>query len=155
MSMNFFDSKEHQLIELKIEKIFFDSIYKKLSAAEQFYPDFRYWYYQKVLPDFYSNKRDFIFENRNNNIVGLSLIKYDEKKLCTLKVFEEYQNKGLGLKLFEKSFEKLDTDKPFLTVSQEKYEEFKKLFNYYKFELTSVKNGLYRDNKLEYFFNKR
>ncbi len=40
MSMNFFDSKEHQLIELKIEKIFFYLIYKKLSAAEQFYPRF-------------------------------------------------------------------------------------------------------------------
>ncbi|MEM5570054.1 GNAT family N-acetyltransferase [Aliarcobacter butzleri] len=155
MSINFFNKDEQQSIGLNIEKVFFDSIYKRLSAAEQFYPNFKYWYFQKVLPDIFSNKRDFIFENRDNNIVGLSLVKYDEKKLCTLKVFEEYQNKGLGLKLFEKSFERLDTDKPFLTVSQEKYEEFKKLFNYYKFELTSVKIGLYRDNKLEYFFNER
>lgn len=154
MSINFFNDGQ-QSIELNMEKIFFNLIYKRLSTAEQFYPDFKYWYFKKVLPDIFSNKRDFIFENRDNNIVGLSLVKYDEKKLCTLKVFEEYQNKGLGLKLFEKSFEKLDTDKPFLSVSQEKYEEFKKLFNYYKFELTSVKTGLYRDNKLEYFFNER
>ena len=85
----------------------------------------------------------------------MSLVKYEEKKLCTLKVFDEFQNKGYGLKLFEKSFDALNTDKPFLTVSEEKYLEFEKIFKYFNFELTSVKKGLYRNNKLEYFFNER
>jgi hypothetical protein len=105
------------------------------------------------VPEILNDKRDFIFESRNDKIVGLSLIKYEEKKLCTLKVFEEYQNKGYGLKLFEKSFEALGTDKPFLTVSEEKYIEFKRVFKYYDFNLTDIKQGLYRNNKLEYFFN--
>jgi GNAT superfamily N-acetyltransferase len=155
MSINFFNSNYQKSIEFSIKEIYLHLLYERLSSAEQFYPNFEYWYFNKVLPDIFSDKRDFIIETRNNDVVGLSLVKYEEKKLCTLKVFEEYQNRGIGLKLFEKSFEKLDTDKPFLTVSEEKYEEFKKIFNYYNFELTSVKKGLYRDSKLEYFFNER
>jgi len=138
---------------LNIYNIYFNNIYSRLNSAEQYYPNFKSWYYCKVVPDILNHKRDFIFESRNDKIVGLSLIKYEEKKLCTLKVFEEYQNKGYGLKLFEKSFEVLDTNKPFLTVSEEKYIEFKKVFKYYGFKITNVRQSLYRDNKLEYFFN--
>lgn len=138
---------------LNLYYTYFNNIYNRLDSAEQYYPDFQSWYYGKVVPDILKNKRDFIFESRNNKIVGLSLVKYKEKKLCTLKVFEEYQNKGYGLKLFEKSFEALDTSKPFLTVSEEKYIEFKKVFQYYNFKLTDIKQDLYRKNKLEYFFN--
>jgi len=138
---------------LNIYNTYFNNIYSRLNSAEQYYPNFKSWYYDKVVPDILNNRRDFIFESRNDKIVGLSLIKYQEKKLCTLKVFEEYQNKGYGLKLFEKSFEALGTDKPFLTVSEEKYIEFKKVFEYYDFKITDVKQGLYRNNKLEYFFN--
>ena len=152
MSINIY--KDYKQIS-NVEQVFFNSVYIRLNSAEQLYPNFHNWYYSKVLPDILLNKREFIFEYRNDSIVGLSLVKYDEKKLCTLKIFEESQNRGFGLKLFEKSFEKLGTNKPFLTVSEEKYEEFKKLFNYYKFELTSVKSGLYRSGKLEYFFNER
>lgn len=140
---------------LNMYNIYFSSLYNKLNSAQQFYPDFQDWYYNKVIPDVLNDKRDFIFESHNDKIVGVSLVKYEEQKLCTLKVFEEYQNRGYGLRLFEKSFDALNTDKPFLTVSEEKYLEFKKIFNYYSFELTSVKHGYYRDNKLEYFFNER
>jgi len=134
---------------------YFNNIYSRLNSAEEYYPNFREWYYQKVLPDIISNNREFLFDIRDSRVVGLSLVKYEEKKLCTLKVFEQYQNRGYGLNLFEKSFEALGTNKPFLTVSEEKHIEFKKIFKYYGFELTSVKTGLYRDNKLEYFFNQK
>jgi len=140
---------------LDIYNTYFSSIYDRLSSAEQFYPYFKNWYFEKVVPEILNNKRDILFEIRDNSVVGLSLVKFEEKKLCTLKVFEEYQNKGFGLQLFEKSFEALETDKPFLTVSEEKYLEFKKIFKYYNFELTDVKKGLYRHDKLEYFFNQR
>jgi len=137
----------------KMYSIYFNSLYNRLNSAKNYYPNFQNWYYNKVVPDILNNKRDFIFENRNDKIVGLALIKYEEKKLCTLKVFDEYQNRGYGLKLFENSFDKLETNKPFLTVSEEKYLEFKKVFEYYGFELTSIQKDLYRSEKLEYFFN--
>jgi len=140
---------------LDVYDTYFSSIYDRLRSAEQFYPYFKNWYFEKVVPEILNNKRDILFEIRDNSVVGLSLVKFEEKKLCTLKVFEEYQNKGFGLQLFEKSFEVLETDKPFLTVSEEKYLEFKKIFEHYNFELTDVKKGLYRNDKLEYFFNQR
>lgn len=143
-------------VSLDIYAIFFSNIYNRINSAQQFYPDFRDWYFSKVVPDILNSSREFIFENDSNNfIVGLSLIKFEEKKLCTLKVFDEFQNKGYGLKLFEKSFEKLNTNKPFLTVSEEKYSEFKKIFDYYGFELTNVKSSVYRQGKLEFFFNEK
>ena len=131
----------------------YQKIYSCLEDAKKYYPNFEKWYNEKVIPDLINFKRELIIERRNKNIVGISIIKLEEKKLCTLKIIDTFQNRGLGLKLFEKSFEKLNTEKPFLTVSEEKLAEFKKIFNYYSFNLTSVHNSLYRDGKKEYFFN--
>jgi len=131
-----------------------EKVYLQLSSAKEFYPNFENWYIRKVVPDLYHKRRVIISEIRDDKIAGLAILKLDdEKKLSTLKVSSEYLNKGIGLKLFEKSFQLLETEKPFLTVSEEKLIEFKKIFNYYDFELTSVHNNLYRKGKKEYFFN--
>lgn len=66
---------------------------------------------------------------------------------------ENYQNKGIGIHLFERSFEALNTRMPFLSVSEEKLLSFKRIFDYYGFKLTSIKNSYYRNNKKEYFYN--
>ncbi|WP_066350039.1 hypothetical protein [Aliarcobacter skirrowii] len=144
---------KENIVLFQSELLVYDAIYERIQGARKFYPNFENWYYSKVIPDIITNKREIILEQRNDKVVGLSIIKFDEKKLCTLKIFDEYINKGYGLKLFNKSFEKLETDKPFLTVSEEKYNEFKKIFNYYNFELTSIKENLYIDGKKEYFYN--
>ena len=129
-------------------------IYSQLSGAKNFYPNFEDWYFKKVVPDLFCGKRIIISENRNDNIAGVAILKLNtEKKLSTLKVSPEYLNRGIGLKLFEKSFQLLETEKPFLTVSEEKLSEFKKLFDYYDFKMTSVHDSLYRIGKKEYFFN--
>jgi len=131
----------------------YQKIYSCLKDAKKYYPNFEKWYHEKVIPDLINFKRELIIERRNKDIVGLSIIKLEENKLCTLKIMDRFQNRGLGLKLFEKSFKQLNTDKPFLTVSEEKLPEFKKIFDYYKFNLTSIHDSLYRDGKKEYFFN--
>lgn len=137
-----------------VKSTLYNEIFINLQSAETYYPGFTEWYYQKVLPDVICGEREIITEIRDSQIVGISIIKNNyEKKLSTLKVMDSYQNKGLGLKLFEKSFEKLETEKPFLTVSEEKLHEFKKVFNYYGFKLTSIHDDLYRKSKKEYFFN--
>lgn len=130
-------------------------IYNLIKETKRYYPKFDLWYFEKVLPDLSLQKRKFLIEKRDEHIVGIAIIKHTlyEKKLCTLRVIKNYQNKGLGIKLFERVFEELGTDKPFLTVSEEKYEEFKRIFNYYGFKMTSKKKGLYREDKYEYFFN--
>ena len=78
---------------------------------------------------------------------------YNEKKLCHLSVMPPYKNKGYGIKLFKQSFMELETEKPFLTVSEEKLVEFKRIFEYFRFELTDVIDGYYRKGKKEYFYN--
>ena len=132
-----------------------DVVYSELKSAELYYPDFKNWYYSKVVPDLLLKNRSLLVEKRQNNIAGIAIIKntIQEKKLCTLKIIDQYQNRGIGLKLFEKTFEELETTKPYLTVSEEKMVEFKKIFNYYNFELTSVKKDLYRAGKVEFIFN--
>jgi hypothetical protein len=64
---------------INIYNIYFNNIYNRLNSAEQYYPNFKSWYYNTVVPEILNNKRDFIFESRNDKIVGLSLIKYEEK----------------------------------------------------------------------------
>lgn len=129
-------------------------IYLQLSGAKEFYPNFEDWYFKKVVPDLFCEQRILVSEVRDNNIAGLAILKVNhEKKLSTLKVSPKYINKGIGLKLFEKSFQLLETEKPFLTVSEEKLSEFKKLFDYYDFKMTSAHDNLYRIGKKEYFFN--
>jgi hypothetical protein len=142
-----------QFMNLKIFKLVVDEIYKKISPAKQYYPDFENWYYANVIPSILNGDKEFIFEIRNGEIVGLAIIKHSEKKLCHLSIFDEYKNKGYGLKLFEKSFQALGTNKPYLTVSEEKYIEFKRIFNYYGFKLKDKKLNAYRKNKYEYYFN--
>ena len=88
-----------------------------------------------------------------NCLRGIAILKYNEKKLCHLSVMDAYKNKGYGIKLFKKSFEELKTEKPFLTVSEEKLPDFKRVFDYFGFKLTNVIEGYYRDNKKEYFYN--
>lgn len=132
----------------------FNNVYLNLKEATLYYPDFKNWFYSKVIPGVLLGERKIILEARENNIAGIAIVnKGCEKKLATLRVGEFYKNKGLGIKLFEKSFEELRTDKPFLTVSEEKYPEFKKIFRYYGFKLTNIHYDLYRKNKKEYFFN--
>jgi ribosomal protein S18 acetylase RimI-like enzyme len=136
-------------------KIAIDKIYYELKATEKLYPNFNYWFYNKVIPDVLQDKRKILLEIRNNEIAGIAIIKNtsEEKKLCTLRVTSKYQNKGIGLKLFERAFEELNTSKPFLTVSEEKYKEFEKIFKYYGFELTNKIKDYYRKGKSELFFN--
>jgi len=138
-----------------INQNFYKSIYPSLKDAKKYYPHFETWYKDKVVPDLLNLDRELILEERDKRIVGISIIKESEKKLCTLRIIDEFQNRGIGLKLFEKTFKKLDTTKPFLTVSEEKLVEFAKIFKYYGFILTSVHNDLYRNGKKEYFFNER
>lgn len=134
-------------------RAYYELIYSHLKDAEKYYPEFRKWYTEKVIPELFTFDRELITEDRNDNIAGIAIIKKEENKLCTLRIIDSYQNKGIGLKLFERSFESLNTEKPFLTVSEEKLLEFEKIFRYYDFKMTSVHNDLYRKGKKEYFFN--
>lgn len=142
---------------IDISKPVFDesSIYYYLKDAKEYYPSFDIWYYTNVIPAIKNKEKEIIPLYDKHNLKGVSIIKNteEEKKICTLKVMDKYKNKGIGLKLFELSFEKLGTRFPLLSVSEEKYPEFKRIFDYYGFIMTSIKEDYYRPGKKEYFFN--
>lgn len=131
-------------------------VFGLLSSAKSFYPDFEDWFYGKVLTGIDCGERRILREYSSDGcLAGIAILKItpEESKLCNLTILPEFQNRGFGVRLFDRVFTELDTKKPFLTVSEEKYTEFKRLFDYYEFKVTDVKDSLYRSGKVEYFLN--
>lgn len=122
---------------------------------EQHYPEFASWFHNKITHGVISGERSVIFEERNGIIVGFTILKHTskEKKICTLRVTEDYQNKGLGVKLFDKSFDLLETEKPLLSVSETMLPDFNKMFNYFGFKEEQEYKGIYIPNVYEISYN--
>lgn len=90
-----------------------------------------------------------------HSLVGCALLKNepDEKKLCCLFVDPNYRGQKIASKLVEDSFELLNTNKPVMTVSQQNLGMLQKLIDRYGFELTSVKESVYKPGVKEYYYN--
>lgn len=99
--------------------------------------------------------REMIVAYNGQRIAGVSILKRSqvEKKICSLRVAKEYRGNGIGTALFKRSMDYLETDKPILTVSQNKKDEFKKIFEYFGFSLEQVYPGKYRQGINEYCYN--
>jgi hypothetical protein len=120
------------------------------------YPDFNAWISGKVIPGLRVGDRTIITEYRDGELAGFAILKDDgwEKKLCCLRIQPEFQNGlGLGVRLFQRAFQELDTDKPLLSVAGERLPEFHRIFKYFGFELSQEYLGRYRKNSVEYAFN--
>ena len=103
-----------------------------------------------------SKSREVLFILNNlDEIVGVSILKKtkSEKKICTFRVAENYQRQGIGTMLMKKSLEFLETDKPIITVSGSKHNEFIRLFKRFNFGLNKVYFGKYRYLAIEYCYN--
>lgn len=104
------------------------------------------------------NREMFICLSNNDgspSVLGLVILKktHCEKKICTLKVDERYQRKGIGSALILKAFDFLETDKPLITVPEEYENMFSKILNKFGFKKTAEIHGLYRADKIEYIYN--
>lgn len=141
-----------------------ESFFKGL---EKNYPNIMKWYITKVVPGLDSGEREIIlacriFKNLKNGTYHLKILGYvilkktlEEKKICTFRVKEQYQHKGIGKKLLEASFEFLGTRKPMITVSEDNLKYFQAIFKKYNFELIEVIEDLYIKGKTEYIYNER
>ncbi len=120
-----------------------------------FYPDFENWLEEKVYKGIVTGERSIILHYINNDISGLAIVKDTEceKKLCCLRVLPKYQGSGVGIKLFQKSFNTLNCDKPLLSISQEKEADFLKVFRYFGFSLEKKYIDYYRKGSYENSFN--
>ncbi len=135
-----------------------ENIYSLLSNLDEMYPDFKDWFNNKVVLQLNGKKREIItIENElTNEIMGLVILKNTEyeKKICTLKVFEEHQNKGFGRILIHKAIQFLGTTSPMITIPVERKKEFESLINEFEFNLEES-HDYYRQGKPEYVYNGR
>lgn len=140
-------------VELK-KKI--ENIYSLLSNLDEMYPEFKDWFDNKVVLQLNGIKREIItIENElTNEIMGLVILKNTEyeKKICTLKVFEEHQNKGFGRILINKAIQFLGTTSPMITIPVERKKEFESLINEFEFHFEESPD-YYRHGKPEYVYN--
>lgn len=156
------DSKEILLIDskfiLKQEDVtlpLVNYVFTELKKLSWQYPNFESWLDEKVLTGLYDGTRSIIVEWREDKIAGVAILKHDstEKKLCCLIIMPDFQNKGIGIKLFKKAFSVLGTDKPLLSISEDKLPEFEKIFNYFGFVKTETYPNLYNPNSTEISYN--
>lgn len=102
------------------------------------YPDIKSWFLDKVVPGLESGERSMLYVLKQNEIVGLTILKdsISEKKICTFYVSPNMRGRGLAPILFEKSFDKLKTAKPVISVPEIVLGGFRKYIDQYKFDQT-------------------
>lgn len=135
--------------------IYFIELYKQISYLELDYPGFSNWYFTKVIEGIATGKREIITVTNNKNIVGFSILKNEviEKKICTLKIFDNYQQSGLGKELLALSLQQLNFDRPLITVPEKHITKYLNLLSYFRFELSDVKQDYYNLGQKEFVFN--
>jgi hypothetical protein len=129
---------------------------ESLVALSGLYPGFAAWWDRKVEPGLADGSRALLLEWRDGRLAGAAIVKDDgaEKKLCCLRVSPGFENAGgLGVRLFERAFEALGTDRPGLSVSEETRPAFERIFRHFGFEWHADRDGLYRPRRMESAFN--
>ena len=131
------------------------AVFKTIAPISLFYPNFKNWFWDKVVPGIITGEDEIIIAEDKNELVGISIIKKTgEKKLRALRINSKFQKTGRGLYLIDESLKRLNTDKPLVSVPEEMIHDFSRIFiNRYSFDMTYVYKNLYRKNKLEYEFN--
>lgn len=118
------------------------------------YPDYRQWFQNIQIPGIYDGTRNIIVAHINNKIVGfVSLKKTSEKKICTFYVEKNYQKNKIGTLLAEKAINYLEEEKPLITIPMDKLHEFIKIATKYNWEVTEIKENLYRTTTPEVIVN--
>ena len=121
------------------------------------YPLIEGWFCDKVVPGLRSGRRTLLRVERNGQLVGLGIAKKEqgERKICTVRVAPSHFGRGIGVRIFDGLLRWLDVDQPHLTVSDAKLPLFERMFDYYRFRITSKHYGLYVPRKVEFVYNER
>jgi len=130
--------------------------YNIITKLEESYPDFKNWYWNKVVPGVVLGNDKIILGSVRNELVGISIIKNEnnEKKIRALRIEDRFQNKGYGIGMIDKSLELLNCDKPLVSVSEDLLHHYSRMFiNRFNFDMSYVHKNMYKNGKLEYQFN--
>lgn len=137
-----------------IEKILNDILIISLKVKDD-YPDYRIWYQEKQVPGIYDNTRNIIIAHFNGKILGFVSLKKtkEEKKICTFYVEKSFRKNKIGTILVEKAIEYLEEERPLITIPLDKINDFIKIANKYNWEITDIKENLYRTTTPEVIVN--
>ena len=130
-------------------------VYSFLSALQNEYTGFKLWFYGKVIPGLENDERKIFAIKDGGNIIAVIILKNgsDEKKICTLRVAEEYRRKKLATLLLKVAFSELRCAKPIITVSAYHIQEFAPLLKKHGFTMYAKYPDYYKQGIIEYAFN--
>ena len=119
------------------------------------YPHFEEWL-EHVFVMIKTDERTIIVCECDKKIVGLAILKdaANEKKICTIRVADDYRRQGIGTYLIDEARKILHEDYPLVTVSDEHIGVFRKFLSRFGFEQKSQVKSVYQYGHKEYFFNK-
>lgn len=119
------------------------------------YPGIETWYRSKVVPGLRNGTRCVLPVERDGQLVGIGIAKNepDERKICTVRVAPTHANRGIGVRLFDGLLKWLDCDQPHLTVTDYRFPQFERLFDYYGFRFTTRCHARYVPHASEFGFN--
>jgi hypothetical protein len=121
------------------------------------YPDFEHWFLTRVVPGLRDETRRLIRIDRDGRLIGIGIGKKDdvERKICTVRIAQSHFGRGMGLRIFDSLLSWLGTDQPHLTISETNLPAFERIFDYYRFQITSAHRGLYVRDTIEFGYNGR
>ena len=124
------------------------------SSLKKYYPEYESWFMNKHIPGIYLDTRDTILLMINNDIVGICNIKYEEKKICTLFIKEEYQNKGIGKELVTKAIILLKVTDPLITIPKSIIYKYKNIIKEFNWKLVKSIDNYYIEGSTELVYNR-
>ena len=137
-----------------IQKLIQDVLILSMQVKQD-YPDYRSWFINTQIPGLYDNTRNIIIAHINNKIVGFVSLKKTptEKKICTFFVEKNFRRNKIGTILVEKAVDYLEESRPLITIPMNKLNEFIRIGNYYNWQITDIKENLYRTSTPEVIVN--
>lgn len=137
-----------------IEKLLMDVLVLSMKVKDD-YPDYRTWYQTIQIPGIYNGTRNIIIAHIKERIVGFISLKKtsEEKKICTFYVEKNFRRNKIGMLLAAKAVEYLEEDKPLITIPLDKLNEFAHIAAKYDWQISDIKENLYRLNNPEVIVN--
>lgn len=131
-----------------------ERLYNITRIIEKDYPKHYQWFHDKFIQELDGLKREIIYYEINNIIVGVAFLKksIEERKVCTIMVDENYRKLGIGTILLEEAFKFLETNKPLITMPEYKKQAFESIILKYKWKECQIIDSYYSKNN-ELVFN--
>ena len=137
-----------------IEKLINDVLLLSLQVKDD-YPEYKEWYQTVQVPGIYDGTRNIIIAHLGDKIVGFVSLKKvsTEKKICTFYVEKNFRRNKIGALLAQKAVDYLEEEKPLITIPMDKLGEFTRIAEKYDWQVTEIKENLYRTTTPEVIVN--